>query len=194
MSDNIPDELAGIAAVLKNHLKFLGDIGVSEIEPYQEKARQTSAKAAPNLQTSLTSYTEGPLVGPSVLDTPGLPAQPNPKVAAAADEVAEKHPAPATNARPSADTSPVRSPQPLPEPEPAEELDLFGQPVAKSEKSMTGSRTPMEIPAALTLFDSLPNDTSLEEIRNDIGDCTRCKLCNHRTRIVFGEGNPKADL
>ncbi len=35
---------------------------------------------------------------------------------------------------------------------------------------------------------------SLQEIREEIGDCTRCKLCQSRTHIVFGVGNPKADL
>lgn len=35
---------------------------------------------------------------------------------------------------------------------------------------------------------------SLEEIREEIGDCRRCKLCHGRTHIVFGVGHPKADL
>lgn len=35
----------------------------------------------------------------------------------------------------------------------------------------------------------------LTAIREDIGDCTRCKLCNlGRKQIVFGVGNPNADL
>lgn len=34
----------------------------------------------------------------------------------------------------------------------------------------------------------------LAEIRMEIGDCTRCKLCSTRTNIVFGVGNPNADL
>jgi uracil-DNA glycosylase len=37
--------------------------------------------------------------------------------------------------------------------------------------------------------------SQLIEIREDIGDCTRCKLCNlGRKQIVFGVGNPNADL
>ena len=35
---------------------------------------------------------------------------------------------------------------------------------------------------------------SLEQIREDLGDCTRCKLHSTRTQIVFGVGNPQADL
>ena len=45
---------------------------------------------------------------------------------------------------------------------------------------------------ALPLLNS--QDASLEAIREDIGECTRCKLHEHRTKIVYGEGNPKAKL
>jgi DNA polymerase len=39
-----------------------------------------------------------------------------------------------------------------------------------------------------------PSDSSLEAIRADIGDCQRCKLAPKRTNIVFGSGNPNAEL
>lgn len=35
---------------------------------------------------------------------------------------------------------------------------------------------------------------SLEDLRSIIGDCRRCKLWTGRTQLVFGIGNPKADL
>ena len=35
---------------------------------------------------------------------------------------------------------------------------------------------------------------SLAALRALIGDCQRCKLCSHRTQIVFGVGNPSAEL
>ena len=35
---------------------------------------------------------------------------------------------------------------------------------------------------------------SLPELRTVIGDCQRCKLAPHRTQIVFGVGNPNAEL
>ncbi len=35
---------------------------------------------------------------------------------------------------------------------------------------------------------------TLEEIRTDLGDCQRCKLCSQRTNIVFGVGAADADL
>jgi uracil-DNA glycosylase len=52
------------------------------------------------------------------------------------------------------------------------------------------------IPPAPSLFeivDRVEND-SLEKIRADIGDCTRCRLHKGRTKLVFGVGNPKAQL
>lgn len=39
-----------------------------------------------------------------------------------------------------------------------------------------------------------PPDETLEDIRADLGDCRRCKLYQFRTHIVFGEGNPRAEL
>ena len=35
---------------------------------------------------------------------------------------------------------------------------------------------------------------SLEEVRATLGACTRCRLHEGRTQIVFGDGNPEADL
>ncbi len=35
---------------------------------------------------------------------------------------------------------------------------------------------------------------TLKDIRQDLGDCRRCKLCSARTHIVFGSGSPEAKL
>jgi DNA polymerase len=35
---------------------------------------------------------------------------------------------------------------------------------------------------------------SLAQIREELGDCQRCRLCKGRSNIVFGVGNPNADL
>jgi uracil-DNA glycosylase len=45
-----------------------------------------------------------------------------------------------------------------------------------------------------SLFEERVENDSLERIRQDIGDCTRCKLHKARTNIVFGVGSPKAEL
>lgn len=35
---------------------------------------------------------------------------------------------------------------------------------------------------------------TLDEVRASLGDCRRCRLAEGRTQIVFGDGNPDADL
>jgi uracil-DNA glycosylase len=60
-------------------------------------------------------------------------------------------------------------------------ISLFGEP------SLFGEAAP-------SLTETLQADETLEDIRRDLGDCRRCKLASTRTNIVFGEGNPKAEL
>jgi uracil-DNA glycosylase family 4 len=55
-------------------------------------------------------------------------------------------------------------------------------------------KTTIDTNLQLNIFDSVSKKQTLEEIREEIGDCTRCKLHKGRTNIVFGEGNPKARL
>ena len=47
--------------------------------------------------------------------------------------------------------------------------------------------------AAAPKIEAGPRRT-LDEIRTELGDCKRCKLCAGRTQIVFGSGNPRAEL
>lgn len=46
----------------------------------------------------------------------------------------------------------------------------------------------------MNLLDSAAKILSLDEIIDEIGECTRCKLHEGRTNIVFGEGNADARL
>jgi uracil-DNA glycosylase family 4 len=48
-------------------------------------------------------------------------------------------------------------------------------------------------PSLFEVIDRVEGD-SLERIREDLGECTRCRLHSGRTKIVFGVGNPKAEL
>ena len=40
----------------------------------------------------------------------------------------------------------------------------------------------------------LPPSAGLLDVRAELGDCQRCKLCTGRKNLVFGVGNPAADL
>jgi len=66
----------------------------------------------------------------------------------------------------------------------------------------TPQRTPQRTPQSAP---SVPAETSsespqwgdspsLEDVRSALGDCTRCALSERRQNIVFGDGNPQADL
>jgi uracil-DNA glycosylase family 4 len=48
-------------------------------------------------------------------------------------------------------------------------------------------------PSLFEAIDRVEGDT-LERIREDIGECTRCRLHEQRNKIVFGAGNPRAEL
>ena len=50
-----------------------------------------------------------------------------------------------------------------------------------------------QAPSLFEILDRVEND-SLEKIRADLGDCTRCRLSKNRHTIVYGVGNPKAEL
>ena len=55
--------------------------------------------------------------------------------------------------------------------------------------------SPRIFPQTTSMFDALPvAQETLESIREDLGDCQRCKLAPGRKHIVFGSGNPKAEL
>jgi uracil-DNA glycosylase len=71
-----------------------------------------------------------------------------------------------------------------------EETDsLIVKKIVKNEGLLSGT-------AGDLFADSSPafQAKSLEELRAAIGDCRRCKLWSGRTHLVFGVGNPKANL
>lgn len=57
------------------------------------------------------------------------------------------------------------------------------------------SKAPLEAGRELfSVYPGLEKTETLEGLREFIGDCTRCKLAPGRTNLVFGVGNPKAEL
>ena len=68
-----------------------------------------------------------------------------------------------------------------------------------SGEEMTKKKVEDEKPLSESLFGDISqtlaeSKETLEEIRADIGNCTRCPLHEGRTKIVHSEGNIKADL
>lgn len=73
--------------------------------------------------------------------------------------------------------------------------DAPGTPPAAApapEREVVASPAP-----TLSLFGEAPGrieGETLDQIRADLGECQRCKLAPHRKKIVFGAGNPRAQL
>jgi DNA polymerase len=67
---------------------------------------------------------------------------------------------------------------------------------ARFFESLTGLGPPRGVsaPMAAAPVIAVPASGGLEAIREDLGDCQRCKLAKTRKRIVFGQGNPNARL
>ncbi|MCB9681407.1 MAG: uracil-DNA glycosylase [Alphaproteobacteria bacterium] len=85
--------------------------------------------------------------------------------------------------------APEPAPEVTPEPEPAVEVEPpprqgLWDTLATGARS---TRTP-------THHDDGVGAAGLARIREDLGDCTRCGLCAGRTQVVFGVGDPEADL
>jgi uracil-DNA glycosylase len=69
------------------------------------------------------------------------------------------------------------------------------QPTPISTPTPTATPTPTPTPALISVSDPARVPfPSLEAIRDDIGDCQRCKLAGGRKSIVFGQGDPAARL
>jgi uracil-DNA glycosylase len=58
------------------------------------------------------------------------------------------------------------------------------------------SHPPLPVAAGPSLFEAVDKiaDDTLLKIREDLGECTRCKLHSTRHKIVFGDGSPRAEL
>jgi DNA polymerase len=80
---------------------------------------------------------------------------------------------------------------------PNEELkDIIGhlRKLMVTDRDM-GLDPPRLSPSSLDYLETGPSHmNSLEDLRDFVGECRRCKLCQGRTHLVFGEGSPRARL
>jgi uracil-DNA glycosylase len=116
--------------------------------------------------------TDVPQVEPAMATRAEIPSQPPSKVGA-----------PAQAQTMAAAAAPRRAPAPAAVP-------------SARQASATPAAPVIPPSPGFSLFDAAERvaDDTLPRIREDIGDCTRCKLHTGRTKIVFGVGNPKAEL
>ena len=85
-------------------------------------------------------------------------------------------------------TEEITLPKPAQKPQPANATAPIPSPARKLDV--------LPVSPGVSLFESMNKvaGDSLPKILADIGDCTRCKLHRGRTKLVFGDGNPKAEL
>jgi DNA polymerase len=94
-------------------------------------------------------------------------------------------PKPAAAAPPSPPSAPPGAAAPMP-PQPEMKKSAAPFPTLQEELSAKAA-------SATSLF-TAQKDASLQVIREDLGECTRCKLHKTRNKIVFGDGSDKARL
>ena len=89
-----------------------------------------------------------------------------------------------------AQRSPVASPQPARIPVTPRPEQVAPMPSAPVRPAASAA------PVAVTGRESgvTNHAAALQIIREDLGDCKRCGLCTTRNNIVFGQGNPNAEL
>lgn len=163
---------------IEAHLEFfreLGVEGVSRDPAWRSRAGDAAGSEAPAAERPAA---ERPATGEPAPIVPESDVPPTDGVAAAAPPVdvpargADREPRPAGVATPPAEPGPVGGPAPLPG-SGAVALSMFDQ---------------VQVPAEGT------PKARLERVREQLGPCTRCKLHAGRTTLVFGVGNPDADL
>ena len=71
-------------------------------------------------------------------------------------------------------------------------------PQATASQTIETPELPGSLEPAMSLTPELiplaPEDDTILRIQEDIGDCRRCRLCEARSKIVFGTGNEKSLL
>jgi uracil-DNA glycosylase family 4 len=70
----------------------------------------------------------------------------------------------------------------------------LGKPLSYLSRDNPGDAASPAPEPALSSETSAGESTTLEAVRSELGDCRRCPLGSLRHRLVFGEGNPHAEL
>jgi DNA polymerase len=165
---------------LANRLKFYEDLGIELF--YRTRATGSEARGGSPVGLDIPAYADAGRAAVPVSRTSGF----------------REAESPAGNLATQFSETPVRTDSPYEEPlpnNPAKPIISTAPRVHSSPQAPQKSEILPRAPG-ISLFDSLdriPND-SLLKVREDLGECTRCKLHRTRKSIVFADGNPKAEL
>ncbi len=167
-------EIAILAQALRAHLQWQTELGADGAPLPGPEALQAWEGELQQAQTRKREQARRALEQETLADTPAVLRQP------------ERPPAVSDAAAP-----PSRGPAPAktdaPRPNPRKSQPPTGQNLIKT--FMRSSETP-----ARRQTETSSGPITLAQVREDLGECTRCKLHKTRRNIVFGIGDSKADL
>lgn len=187
--DEQKQELSRLVGDTLEHLRYLRELGV-------EQFGETDARVATDAHASHAESRDPSRAPQQVsalrrnaaahdLNTPTL-ARPTPPETLTA--MPPRDASPVVPTPPRAETEPYRPPAPIKTFMPDTKLLATTRTAPLPQETLFGEITPAD-------DDSLPQiDETIEDIRRDIGDCTRCPLYAGRQHIVHSDGNFDARL
>jgi DNA polymerase len=192
MAENLHNEYASLVGELKEQILYLQELGVEnlavDLPELDARFQNTDLRQIQNpkskIQNQLERFVpETPIVAPTVSKTEQPVAKSEP--ATARQSLLEK-------------SKLSRLPS-VPKRAASNSSFQTQNPESTKIEDMPKQKTTAEENLSQSLFgditQTLPDaNETLEDIRLDIGNCTRCPLWEGRTKIVHSEGNPEADL
>jgi len=192
MAENLHNEYASLIGELKEQILYLQELGVEnfnvdlpELDAKLQNPNPIQRPKTENQRPKLERFVpETPVVAPPISKTEKPIEKSEPTARQNLLEKSKLSRPPSLTKR-APDVSNFQAENQISEP-------------AKGE-NMPKQKTTTEENLSQSLFgditQTLPDaNETLEDIRLDIGNCTRCPLWEGRTKIVHSEGNPKADL
>ncbi len=173
---NLHDEVHALLSDIRRHLEWQQEVGGASL--LADRAAIAAARLARAESAMTPAAVSQPARPPEVPRRPGSDPRPLAETtyypSEAPTEVAPQAEAPA---QPQYRHSFVQ-----PKPAPA------STPVAVPSRSPSARPTPQAAASTESV------GKTLDEVRQELGDCARCGLCASRRNIVFGVGNPRAQL
>ncbi|MCP3065199.1 uracil-DNA glycosylase [Myxococcus sp. K38C18041901] len=204
MNDDSPEATQELSAVLEDvrrHLLWQED-GGGRMLMIDAKAAAELQRLTPSLRSRFAR--PGPATEPAPAERRPAPATSTAPTTPVSRPV-DAAPGPGTSRvdRPvgaaPGNATPAPSGRPLAPPEPATHAPIAARatprPTAPTSNGML-----LDVPkSSPTGSGALPGVVdgerpTLDQVRRELGDCQRCKLCTGRKNIVFGSGNPRAEL
>jgi DNA polymerase len=118
-----------------------------------------------------------PGIGSAVVAPAGVPTESESGIASPVAQAAPRHKQPAPSALPVASSS----------------ASALSSRKSAPPAGVAATFPVLQAPSLFHASERIEGDT-LERIREDLGECTRCRLHKTRNKIVYGVGNPKASL